>query len=398
MKVVAAAELSRADLIVDALFRGGRSGNAGDDPFPKLLGMSNQGGFRYRGDLRGKLDLVVLTSTLADPDWPDALDMESGVFTYFGDNKEPGRGLHDTGRRGNELLRLVFENALLGREGRRRVPPIFIFSRSGTWRDVTFLGLAVPGASDLTLREDLVAVWRTKSGKRFQNYRARFTVLDAPVVSRQWIDSIIGGSPKDSAGPTAWRQWVETGARRPLIAPRTLEYRTKAEQLPGEADGQELIQVIRDYFLPRPHDFEHFAGAIARLMLPDVEALDVTRPSRDGGRDATGQLRIGEGAAAILVDFALEAKCYSLPNSVGVREVSRLISRLRHRQFGILVTTTWVDLQAYKEIKEDRHPIVVISAADIVGLLRKGGRGTTLDLAAWLESEFPAPSVSTAPN
>jgi hypothetical protein len=392
VRVVVSTELSETDLIVDAVYQGGRSGNAGDDPFPRLLGMSNQGGFRYRGDLRSKLEMVVLTSSLADPDWPDSLDLESGVFTYFGDNKEPGRGLHDTGRRGNELLRQVFENAQAGLEGRLRVPPILIFSRSRTWRDVTFLGLAIPGASDLSLAEDLVAIWRTKAGKRFQNYRARFTVLDAPVVSRRWIDSIISGSPSDSAAPTAWRRWVATGVRRPLIAPRSLEYRTRREQLPDDEVGKQLIQLVRDHFLQRPHDFEHFAGAIARLMLPDVETLDVTRPSRDGGRDATGQLRIGAGSAAILVDFALEAKCYSLPNSVGVREVSRLISRLRHRQFGILVTTTWVDLQAYKEIKEDRHPIVVISATDVVGLLRNSGRGTTSDLAVWLNSEFPAPN------
>ncbi|MCP1762460.1 O-acetyl-ADP-ribose deacetylase (regulator of RNase III) [Bradyrhizobium japonicum] len=36
----------------------------------------------------------------------------------------------------------------------------------------------------------------------------------------------------------------------------------------------------------------------------------------------------------------LEAKCYGSGNSVGVREMSRLISRLRHRQFGVLVTTS----------------------------------------------------------
>lgn len=395
MKVVVATDLSTTDLIVDALYQGGRGGNAGDDPFPKLLGMSNQGGFRYRGDLRTKLDMVVLTSSLADPDWPDGLDRESGVFTYFGDNKEPGRGLHDTGRRGNELLRKVFEDAQGGPKGRQRVPPIFIFSRSGAWRDVTFLGLVVPGASELTLAEDLVALWRTKSGKRFQNYRARFTVLDAPVVSRGWINSVISGKPLDEMAPAAWRRWVATGARRPLLAPRSLEYRNRAEQLPDDEVGRQLMQLVRDHFLARPHDFEHFAGAIARLMLPDVETLDVTRPSRDGGRDATGQLRIGTGAAAILVDFALEAKCYSLPHSVGVREVSRLISRLRHRQFGILVTTTWVDLQAYKEIKEDQHPVVVISATDIVGLLRRSGRGTAPDLVAWLESEFPAASTRT---
>jgi len=50
--------------------------------------------------------------------------------------------------------------------------------------------------------------------------------------------------------------------------------------------------------------------------------------------------------------------------------MSRLISRLRHRQFGVLVTTSYVDSQAYREIKEDQHPIVVIAAADIVVILR----------------------------
>jgi hypothetical protein len=53
--------------------------------------------------------------------------------------------------------------------------------------------------------------------------------------------------------------------------------------------------------------------------------LDVTRPSRDGGRDAVGKLRVGTGPGAILADFALEAKCYGPTNSVGVRELSRLI-------------------------------------------------------------------------
>lgn len=388
MQLVGPAELSKADLVVDALYQGGRAGNAGDDPFPTLLRMSNQGGFRYRGDLDGELELVVLISTLADPDWPDGLDPETGVFTYFGDNKEPGRALHDTGRRGNQLLRRLFEDAQAGEAGRRRVPPVLVFSRAPAWRDVTFLGLAVPGASELTLADDLVALWRTKSGKRFQNYRARFTILDASVVSRAWIDSIISRSPDYAAAPHAWRLWVETGARRPLVATRSIEYRNRAEQLPSDQTGEKLLGLVRDHFRERPHDFEHFAGAVAHLMLPDIETLDVTRPSRDGGRDAIGQLRIGTGAGAILVDFALEAKCYSPANSVGVREVSRLISRLRHRQFGILVTTSWVDAQAYREIKEDGHPIVVIAAADIVALLRKSGRGTVSELSAWLQSEF----------
>jgi hypothetical protein len=213
--------------------------------------------------------------------------------------------------------------------------------------------------------------------------------LDAPVISRAWIDSLIAGKPDDSTAPDAWRTWVKTGRRRALMATRSLEYRSKNEQLPQDEEGNALIQVIREYFRDTPHAFEHCAAAITRLMLPDIATLDVTRPSRDGGRDAVGQMRVGAGSSGILVDFALEAKCYSPPNSVGVRDMSRLISRLRHRQFGVLVTTTWVDLQAYKEIKEDQHPIVIVSAIDIVDLLRRTGKGSAAEVTAWLIEQFP---------
>ena len=84
------------------------------------------------------------------------------------------------------------------------------------------------------------------------------------------------------------------------------------------------------------------------------------------------------------MEFALEAKCYEISNGVGVKELSRLISRLRHRQFGILVTTSYVSLQAYQEIKEDQHPIVIIAAADIVRLLKTAGINGEERLNLWL--------------
>jgi hypothetical protein len=271
---------------------------------------------------------------------------------------------------GNLILKTVFEDSRSGAAGRSVVPPIFLFASTGVSRDVRFLGLAVPGASDLDASEELVAIWRSIKGERFQNYRARFTVLDAARVSRDWIDSIISGHPDHSLAPHAWQAWRLSGKRKPLIAVRTLEYRTRAEQLPSDKDGQAITEAIRAHFKSRPHAFEHCAAALARLMIPDIAGLDVTRPSRDGGRDAIGQLPVGSGASSILVDFALEAKCYTPPNAVGVKDMSRLISRLRHRQFGVIVTTSSVDRQAYKEIKEDQHPILVIAASDIVELLR----------------------------
>ena len=65
--------LQDADLIVDAVYEGGDSGNVSDDPLSKLLpGVGNQGGFRYAGQ-RGAHRFVVLYSSGEDPDWPDKL-------------------------------------------------------------------------------------------------------------------------------------------------------------------------------------------------------------------------------------------------------------------------------------------------------------------------------------
>ena len=51
--------------------------------------------------------------------------------------------------------------------------------------------------------------------------------------------------------------------------------------------------------------------------------------------------------------------------------MSRLISRIRYRQFGIMVTTSYVDNQAYGEVVEDGHPILIVTASDIAGILRR---------------------------
>jgi hypothetical protein len=215
-----------------------------------------------------------------------------------------------------------------------------------------------------------------------------------PTVTRAWLTAGTGSTSEFA--PVAWRSWVESGERKALAAARSIEYRRKVEQLPESDAGRSIIRTIHAWFADRPHDFEKCAAAIARMMLPDIAAMDLTRPSRDGGRDAVGQLRIGSGPASILVDFALEAKCYAIDSAVGVREISRLISRLRHRQFGVLVTTSYLEAQAYKEIKQDQHPIVVISARDIVSLLASNGLGDRLAVDAWLKNEFPAEAVRTA--
>lgn len=385
MRTFTRAELPTADLHIDATYQGGRSGNAGDDPLPSLLGVSNQGGFRYLGT-KMRPRLIALTTNLADPEWPDELDTETGVLTYFGDNKKPGHLLHDTPRFGNPLLRDMF-NAT--HEGHRElVPPVLVFPNAGIFRDMTFMGLAVPGAPSLSPLEDLVAVWRSTLGQRFQNYRAKMTILDVPCVSREWLVDIKAGLDPLSRAPDPWSEWIRTGRYMPLRAVRAREIRSKHEQLPPPGSEANMLSRIHAFFAGNPIGFEACAVAIVRMSLAGVTSVDLTRPTRDGGRDAIGLYQIGKGASAVTVDFAIEAKCYAPENSVGVKDLSRLISRLRHRQFGIMVTTSWIHSQAYAEIKEDQHPIMIIAGTDIIRILKGHGIASPEDVQNWLAGNF----------
>jgi hypothetical protein len=387
--VVEFGQLATADLVVDRIYRGGTAGNAGDDPLSRLLPVGNQGGFRTCGRLvNDSVKLVVLYTSGAEPDWPDALDPYTGAFTYFGDNRSPGRDLHDTPRKGNLLLSRAFERTHAGRPGRGQVPPFLLFDKPGTGRDVRFRGLLAPGSDRISGEEDLVAVWRTTRGQRFQNYRARFTVLNVPSVPRAWIDQVAAGQPLGADCPPPWRAWVESGSYTPLLAPPTVIIRSREQQQPAPAD-KSLLGLVYQHFRERPYDFEQFAADLMRMSQPNVDRIDVTRPWRDGGRDAVGDYLLGPHSDPVAVEFALEAKCYAPANSVGVRETSRLISRLRHRQFGVLVTTSHLDAQAYREIREDGHPVVVFAGRDIVDILKTNGLDNPAAIQHHLNDSYP---------
>jgi hypothetical protein len=158
-----------------------------------------------------------------------------------------------------------------------------------------------------------------------------------------------------------------------LLSPRSSEIPNKEQQLPQVQNDIKLLQKIRNYYKDNPFGFELCSTKIVQMMDNNFELFELTRPWRDGGRDAIGRYKIGNNHNPLLVEFALEAKCYSTDISVGVKPMSRLISRLRYRQFGVLVTTSYVHSQAYKEILEDGHPILIINASDIAKILRAQG-------------------------
>jgi len=389
-------ELPGCDLIIDAVYEGGALGNAGDDPINKILPVGNQGGFRYAGSIN-KLKYVVLYTSGENMDWPDRIDTETGIFKYYGDNKKPGHELHDTSKKGNLILKNLYDSLFTFISPREKIPPIFIFKKyptSTSNRSVQFKGLCVPGTVHKDQFDSLIAVWRTANNLRFQNYAAFLTILDIAEIKRIWLNDLNQGKVLTNNTPTEFLTWKEKGKIKPLLSQKTISIRTIQQQLPTNMLEKTILNTIYEYFISEPTRFEYLAAEIYQLSSSRILIDEVTRSVIDGGRDAMGRLKLGLDEDPIYVEFALEAKCYNpgfndkKTNTVGVKEVARLISRIRNRQFGVLVTTSAISKQAYEEVRKDNHPIIFISGVDIVRILIENGINNVDKLEKYLVSNF----------
>jgi len=405
MKVIPFEQLSSADLVVDAVYESTHDGRLAGEALNSLLpGVGNQGGFRPSGRGEDK-NLVVLFSTGEDKDWPDTLDLNTGQFTYFGDNKTPGHELHDTKKGGNKILRRVFKLLHSTITDLVKIPPFFIFKKLSTAngsRSVQFKGIAVPGYPGVSATEDLVAVWKTTKGNRFQNYKSLFTVLDIATLSRDWVTDILAGNANSVNAPKVWKDWIDKGHYTPLKSEPTTVIRSETEQQPDTQLKTNILKAVWSHFdhsseaekKRRAYIFEHFAARVFQMHDHRVLVDEITRGVADGGRDAVGRYLLGLSDDPVYAEFSLEAKCYQpgfngkSVNRIGVKEVSRLISRICHRQFGVLVTTSLVHKQAYQEVREDRHPIVFITGRDIAEILIKSGYNTAETVTQFLNTEF----------
>ena len=386
-------------LVVDCVYEGGPEARLSSEVLSKLLpNCGNMGGFRWtsRQDTYGKAEklpaYIVLFTSMEEVEWPDYLDVESGVFHYYGDNRDCGKALNAT--KGNRCLERIF--SLLHNKQWQQIPPILIFRSTGDGRyNVRFLGLAVPGNPKLSADQDLVAFWRSIGDVRFQNYEAYFTILDTrdELISKEWLRQLIVDHKNSlEYAPKAWRSFVAFGRDgiKALKAERISRVPSSSEQMPHSEAGRNLMNAIHSYY-QRKKDFTAFeacAADIVTKMDPHFHDIKLTRPWRDGGRDAIAHYRIGSDLTRnppLNIDCAIEAKCYAPSKAVGVREMSRLISRIRYRQFGILVTTGYVDRQAYEEVLEDGHPILIVTGADIAHVLHKNSI-TGENVSEWLAS------------
>lgn len=392
-------ECVNAPLLVDAIYQSGPATNQSADPMRLILPKcSTSGGIRKinRQDGSKLPAYVVLFTTLQELEWPDYLDVETGILRYYGDNREAGAAINE--KNGNKLFEQVFE--MLNTKRWSDIPPFLVFQRVGnSGRSVRFLGLAAPGNTKISPDRDLVAFWRTVKENRFQNYEAYFTILNtgsAPI-TQAWLQDLITDHDKALAeAPAVWREFTARGRDgiNALTAPRLHAIPSKQDQLACDEEGRDLVAKIHSYYQENPYGFEACAADIVMKLDRNFEKFELTRPWRDGGRDALGLYKISSGISGnipLKIDCALEAKCYEYGNSVGVRQMSRLISRIRYRQFGVMVTTSCVDTQAYQEVVDDGHPILIVTCRDIVSVL-KHNRIDASNINDWLssvETRFP---------
>ena len=157
-----------------------------------------------------------------------------------------------------------------------------------------------------------------------------------------------------------------------------------------------MLATIHDFFIEkdRGYGFERFAADIVESLDEAVVSIDTTRPFKDGGFDAEGRYKIFKSVEnSVFVDFYMQAKCYGRKNAVGVADIARLVSRIKNRQFGILVTTSYIADQAFNEVREDGHPIVFITGRNIVEyIFNELEIRSVNNLLLWLNQNYGAES------
>jgi Restriction endonuclease AspBHI N-terminal/Restriction endonuclease len=396
-------DISTSSLHIDVVLKGGAGVGKGYEPLNRIIpGIGNEGGFRpiWSKDKMRVLACVLVT-TGKDLDWPDYLDETSGVLTYYGDNRKAGSAdFRKTRKRGNEILENVFDwQQSRDPVVRAKIPPLLIFQKVANGHDYQFKGLAVPSVNGLGHSECLTAIWKIDEFRqRFLNYRAKMTIINLDTVPRDWLLQIKETeSSTGNLAPGPWLDYVKSGKFFPLEGERSKMLRGAEEQVPDPVKHPQEYLVLKALYenldakgRAGNRIFEYCAIQLCRWCDPNIKKLEITRASRDGGRDGIGRYKIGNERSShcfVDVEFYIEAKKYDpWGNGVGVGETSRLISRIKNRQFGFLVTTGFVADQAYREILEDGHPVVIMAGIDVARLLIEHDIKTNQSVNDWLNS------------
>jgi hypothetical protein len=85
--------------------------------------------------------------------------------------------------------------------------------------------------------------------------------------------------------PGPWRRWITGRHYDALTSPR-IGYRSRAEQLPADPVGRQILERMLAHFAAKPTRFEYCAAQLWQMADGHVGSYEVTGASVDGGRDA----------------------------------------------------------------------------------------------------------------
>lgn len=183
--------------------------------------IKNMGGFRIRRTKdKERPAFAVIVLSQGEEIWPDGINVQSSVLTYYGDNRkkqELNQDIHVTPNAGNKLLKECYQ--MIALNNRDLIPPFLVFEKRKMRIDgkltsfMQFFGLAAPGIQGKYILKCLSAFWAPLDNSFCLNYEALFSIPDTKVITIDWLDELVDGvlPTKSKSCPNSWKNWVQTG-------------------------------------------------------------------------------------------------------------------------------------------------------------------------------------------
>lgn len=166
------------------------------------------------------------------------------------------------------------------------------------------------------------------------------------------IQTLKKAGVRQTAGGWVWGAVKEVSPIRPL------------QPSPQPPQGQDIRQQLRERLLQLDH--RQFENLVAKLLKDmGMQEVSVTGRTADGGIDAEGTIPI------IDVKVAVQAKRYTMQNTVGIDPVQRLIGSVVTGGYdrGIFITTSSFTAGARETAERPDSRIVLVDGETLVHIL-----------------------------
>lgn len=300
------------------------------------------------------------SSSLVENPWEDKVDYANAEIKYWGDAKFSNtKGIDDWN--GNKVVRKIFDKSV-DKGSSDFATPFLHFSKPKKG-EVIFNGLCVLDNLELNW------FWDEVEKTPIQNYLMHLRILDCAEVDIDWLHDraaahSLKSLDKGSLSPTSWNNY-KSGRLRPLKIFKK-EIKSPESQLPKNVEDIDFLNGLTKY---DPYDFEKIIVGLFTQFGQVVHNISGTKRTRDGGFDFFGEFKLSS-ILEYKIKFRGEVKKWAIAKTVGPKDISRLVARLKRGEYGIFVTTSTFSKQAQEEVLIDGYPVKLISGIDLVNMFK----------------------------